>query len=292
MDEKKFKSPGEVREFLDSDAFADGFKKWLVTPSILTAVGQHLEPLLLGWKRLMKTAAPVVSEVVSELEKWNFSSEVLGKAGWLPHYTTPFRYIAECGEDNEAVRSQLLDYYKNNWQNVRSEIESRLSDYKIDAEAKATFREALDAHEAGLYRCVCRVLFPEIERIFRIELFNNIIGSIAYKKFLEKLVDKNKSIDEYIIDGLYDLSIFGHLTKTLRKEAISESDKLTVGLFTSVTSEEHRERLKQSAIPNRHAAIHGLVAYSSRQNSLNMIFLADYIFRIVGSAIPLPSPWQ
>ncbi len=48
MDDKKFESPEEVRAFLDSDAFADGFKKWLVTQGILTAVGQLLEPLLLG----------------------------------------------------------------------------------------------------------------------------------------------------------------------------------------------------------------------------------------------------
>ena len=38
-----------------------------------------------------------------------------------------------------------------------------ISSYNITSEAKATFREALDAHEAGLYRCVCRVLFPEIQ---------------------------------------------------------------------------------------------------------------------------------
>ena len=312
MDDKKFESPEEVRAFLDSDAFADGFKKWLVTSGILTAVSQHLEPLLLGWQHLMKTAAPVVLEVMSEFEKWNFSSEVLGKAGWLPHYTTPFGYIAECGEGDEAVRSRLLNYYDNNWQNVRSEIEARLSGYKIDSEAKATLREALDAHEAGLYRCVCRVLFPEIERVFRTELFNGKIGRITYEEFIKKLVDdekksidafilegrsvhirtsdkglprefikklvddEKKSIDAFILEGLYDLSILDR--KKRKEEPVSESDELIFGLFTDVKSEKHRECLKQNPVPNRHAAIHGLVAYSSQQNSLNMIFLADYIF--------------
>ena len=293
MDDKKFESPEEVRAFLDSDAFADGFKKWLVTSGILTAVSQHLEPLLLEWQHLMKTAAPVVLEVMSEFEKWNFSSEVLGKAGWLPHYTTPFGYIAECGEGDEAVRSRLLNYYDNNWQNVRSEIEARLSGYKIDSEAKATLREALDAHEAGLYRCVCRVLFPEIERVFRTELFNGKIGRITYEEFIKKLVDdEKKSIDAFILEGLYDLSIFGHLTKAFREkdrkkrkeDPVSESDELIFGLFTDVKSEKHRECLKQNPVPNRHAAIHGLVAYSSQQNSLNMIFLADYIFQVINSS--------
>ena len=74
-----------------------------------------------------------------EFVKWNVSSEMLSKAGWLPHYTTPFDCIAECGDDIEAIRSRLLQYYESNWQDVRLQIESRLSDYKIDAEAKATF---------------------------------------------------------------------------------------------------------------------------------------------------------
>ena len=247
----------------------------------------------------METAAPILSKLVSEFAKWNFSSEVLGKAGWLPHYTTPFDQIAGCDKDTDAIRSRLLDYYKNNWKNVRSEIDARLSEYKIDAESKATFREALDAHEAGHYRCVCRVLFPEIERVFRTELFNGKIGPIGYEEIVRKLVDTNKCIDAFIHEGLYDLSLFGHLTKAVRakdredrgEKPVSKSDDLIFGIFTGVRSEEHRENLKKNPIPNRHAAIHGLVVYSSPQSSLNAIFIADYIFRIV-TAMSRSSPRQ
>ena len=296
MDDKKFESPEEVRAFLDSDAFADGFKRWsAASKALFTEVDQRLQPLAMKLQRLKEAAAPIVREFV----EWNVSCEVLGRAGWLPHYTTPFDYIAKYGEDIEAVRSRLLDYYKDNWQNVRSEIESRLPDYKIDAEAKATFREALDAHEAGLYRCVCRVLFPEIERVFRAELFNNKIGLISYKKFIKALLDNHESIDDFISAGLYDLSNFRHLTKAFQEKEgkqkgekeknTSESDKLIFGLFNDALSEEHRESLKQSPIPNRHATIHGLVIYSSPQNSLNTIFIADYVFRIVAPATSLPT---
>ena len=173
MDDKRFESPEKFQAFLD-------------------VVSQHLAPLVIEWQHLMKIATPVVLEVMSEFKKWDFSDEVLGKAGWLPHYTTPFDGIAECGKDDKAVQSQLLDYYENNWQNVRSEIEMHLSGYKIDSEAKATLREALDAHEAGLYRCVCRVLFPEIERVFRTELFNGKIGHITYEEFIKKLLFNGK----------------------------------------------------------------------------------------------------
>ncbi len=234
---------------------------------------------------------PILLEVGSELKKWNVSSDVLGKAGWLPHYTTPFEDITEWGKDEEAIRRRLLDYYKDNWQNIRLEIEARLLNYKIDEEAKATFREALDAHEAGLYRCVCRLLFPEIERVFRVELFNNEMGHLSYEKLVKKLLE-GKYLGDFTPGGIYDLSVFGHLTKAVRKGNASESDELIFGLFTKVENEEHRERLKQNPVPNRHAAIHGLVVYSSPQNSLNTIFIADYVFRIFSRAMALPSSRQ
>ena len=238
----------------------------------------------------MEIHASKISTAISELRKWDLSCEILGRVGWLPHYTIPFEQIAEFGDDVELIRSELLDYYTSNWQNVRAEIEARLSDYMVDGEAKATLREALDAHEAGFYRCVCRVLFPEIERVFRKGLFGNKIGPIPYSEFIEKLTDDDKSIDAFIHRGLYDLTIFAHLTEAVREEQrIAEGQKPTAsddtifGLFTGVRREEHVERLKRNAIPNRHAAIHGLVAYSTQQNSLNTIFVADYIFEVVGS---------
>ena len=267
----------------------------MTSKTLSTGALQLLQPIVLELQRFIKVAAPrlleaapIVLEVMSEFKKWNISSDVLGKAGWLPHYTTPFEDIIEWSEDEEAVRNRLLNYYKDNWQNVRLEIEARLSNYKIDEEAKATFREALDAHEAGLYRCVCRVLFPEIERVFRVELFNNEIGPLSYEKLVKKLLE-DKYLEDFTPGGIYDLSAFGHLTKAVRKGSTSESDKSIFGLFTKVENEEHRERLKQNLVPNRHAAIHGLVVYSSPQNSLNTIFIADYVFQIFTRAMSLPS---
>ncbi len=289
MDRKRLQSPEKDRAFLDSDGFSDGFKKWLVATGILKDLGRQIEPLFRAWGHFVETHASEILNVIAEFQKWNLSCEVLQKAGWLPHYTTPFDYIAGFGEDDELIRSKLLDYYTSNWQNVRAEMETRFAHYRIDAEGKATFFEALDAHEAGLYRCVCRVLFPEIERVFRKELFGSKIGRIGYWEFIKKLTDDDKSIDAFIHRGLYDLTIFAHLTKAVREKKriergekpVSQSDDLIFGLFTEVVCDEHLESLKNSRVPNRHAAIHGLVVYSSQQNSLNTIFLADYIFEVI-----------
>jgi hypothetical protein len=49
-------------------------------------------------------------------------------------------------------------------------IQKRAVKFDIDDEAKASLVEALEAHQNGHYRAVCRPLLPEIERAARVEL--------------------------------------------------------------------------------------------------------------------------
>ena len=284
----KFKTPEEIRKFLDSGEFAEGFKTWLVTSIAHSPdVSQYLDALTKRLQHVLGVASPFIIHVISEFEKWRYSSETLFEAGWLPHYSTPFKHLTICGKDIELVHNQLLDYYKGNWRSVRITIESHLSDYSIDLEAKATFREALDAHEAGFYRCVCRVLFPEVERVIREELLNCKFGRFGYQEYVRELINRSKSIDAFVHNGLYELSIFEHVMQTLlmkeREQDKPESNDLVFGVFRNVDNEKHLEILKKHPIPNRHAAIHGLVEYSTMQSSLNSIFIAEYVFRSVSS---------
>ena len=266
----------------------------------LKALGEGLQPLMKTLDENLKTFAkcvepiaealiPIVLKLERGFSQWDLYREVLGRAGWVPHYTTPFGDIAECGDDMTAVRSSLRDYYKSNWQSVRREIESRLADYKVDSQAKETLCEALDAHEAGFYRCVSRVLFPEIERMFRIELFEDKIGNIRAEEMIKGLVAgeselaKDKYIEDFTPNGIYELALFECLIKVLKEKDEIDNTTSILGIYTSVKTEEERERVKQDPVPNRHAAMHGLVDYSTPQNSLNMIFVADYIFQIISS---------
>ena len=289
IDSTKLGSPGEIRAFLESDAFADGFKEWLIESGIVAETERRLAQLAPAWQRLAKAFKPIALHVVSEFDKWNVSSDLLRRAGWLPHYTTPFDLIRECNGSAEAVRDVVLDYYERDWQRVRERIEGHLSAYGVDEEAKATFHEALQAHETGLYRSVCRVLFPEVERVFRAELFDHAERSVSSDEWIRKLVSDDRPLEEFVSNGLYDLSVFGHLTKSVREKdrrergdrPVSEDDERIFGLFSSVWSEAARQRLRSDPVPNRHAAIHGLVVYSSPQHSLNTIFMADYVFQII-----------
>ena len=157
-----------------------------------------LEPVLSGFRELL---APLAQEIEREQARWatvfaplaqeierGRAAENLLEQGWLPNFaTTPYDLVAECGDDGARLQTSLLDHYTDNWVEVRTQLESRLSSYGIDDEAKATFREALGVHEAGFYRAVSRLLFPEFERLFRAALFDGRdgrAGHIRYDEFI------------------------------------------------------------------------------------------------------------
>ena len=242
-------------------------------------------PHLVGIQRTLEILSPRLIRMYQEFDKWNISREVMSQAGWLPHYTTPFEKVAQCRNDPGKVKQLLLDYYENNWTEVRAQIEDRLSEYKLDSEAKEVMIEALDGHEAGQYRSVCRLIYPEIDRLFRVEMFNNAVGQKSSKKLVGSLVDNQRPFGTFTPRGLYDLTMFSYLTKSMGLHGSNISDAFIIGLFESVDA-TNIKRFEVSEIPNRHAAVHGLISYSSRQNSLNAIFMADYIYQVFSDLKP------
>lgn len=222
------------------------------------------------------------------LSKYDYASAALSKARWVPHYTTPFEYIATWDSNPVVIQSKLLEFYTGQWSQVRLEVESRLTGYDINPESKATLGEALEAHEAGLYRCVSRVLFPEIERLLRIEM--DISGHISSGKMINRLANSREpeltqeaSLEDFAPNGLYELALFDRIIQVLRTKGHVTDSMFFSGLYENVTTDESLERARRDPVPNRHAAMHGLVVYSSPQNSLNMIFVADYVFQVVDS---------
>jgi hypothetical protein len=150
---------------------------------------------------------------------------------------------------------------------VRSKLTEHILQYNIDQESKETFLEALDAHEAGLFRCGCRVLFPEVERLSRIELLGNALPSKASQKDLRGVAG-DLTMSETEPGGRFALDLYRKLEKHLYANV--ESTTLI--------------QYEQDSVPNRHAALHGLVAYRTAQNSLNTIIMTDYIFQVIHAA--------
>ena len=185
---------------------------------ILSELAKQIEPLT----RYLTTAAPHMLAMARGMERWD-TAESLLKRGWVPNLTTPFDLVTACGDDDAKLQAELLAFYTDNWGEVRTQLEARLSSHDIDDEARAVFREALDAHEAGLYRSVSRLLFPEFERVFRAALFDGRAGPIPYDKFLTKLTGEEVGLDlgDFLLAGIQDMVLFNYLTESARGAATS-----------------------------------------------------------------------
>ena len=212
-----------------------------------------LGPVLRRLNEWSAAAAPYLQA----FRKWDRAVDALNAVGWLPYRSRsePLRLIEECGDDFVLLNERFSDYYRTRWSEIRDDMKSRLADYHIDDEARETFREALSAHEGGHYRCVCRVLFPEIERM---------IG-VGRRKIdiLEKLTG-TRDLAELAFRERFGLILF---------------DRLVDHMYEDVGAE--REKFERDPVPNRHAAMHGLVQYSTHKHSMNMLILTDYVFEIL-----------
>ncbi len=125
-------------------------------------------PVLEEWSRIADAAAEAMERIQPALKRFDERKRIhdaLDKVGWLPHPSVPYRLVEGCGDDFALLDARVSEYYRTRWSEIRDEMESGLAEYHIDDEARAMFREALMAHESGLYRVICRSLFPEIERI-------------------------------------------------------------------------------------------------------------------------------
>lgn len=204
-------------------------------------------------------------EVLEQWAKAGLHDKRLEEAGWLPHKT--FLFIL----DDESLGAEQLsdtieDFWRSNWNVIEAAFSTRIAAFAVDEEAKLTFREALSAHQQGHYRAVCRMLFPEFERIARYELHGGELkGLTSLRKF--RNLAGNLGIDS--ANALGGLSI------------VRMFNVLFEHLYTRVETEEELNAIRDDAVPNRHACLHGIISYNSAKNSANMLIMADFIYEIV-----------
>jgi hypothetical protein len=214
-----------------------------------------------GIQEQFRSLAPMLEQFA----KHEARCKRLEDAGWLPHPASPWHLLDDeelCGEKlNEAVAA----YYLENWPSVRTSIDDAIAGYTIDAEAKATFGEALAAHEAGLYRCVARTLFPEIERVSRAEIHGGAMDKIASQPKLQEAIS-NLCPSDIARDGISGMRLY---------------NKLVDHLYVSMPTPERVEAIAAEPVPNRHAAVHGYVAYNTLRHSMNALIIAEYLFHAI-----------
>lgn len=203
-------------------------------------------------------------DIFRQLSELEVQKRALERIGLLPHRSMPASLLTE--QDDDVLRSSLQQHYTENWERISEGIRERVNSFDIDDEAKAVMAEALEAHRNGHYRSVCRLLLPEIERVARVELEGNRPGSVNMNKVmvepaLELPLDKTR------LNGYFALLLFDHL-----------ADHLYVHV-----DEKNRLKLQGDPVPNRHAAIHGMIVYRSFWNSLNVIFMTDFAFQLMAA---------
>lgn len=227
---------------------------------------QAFEPLGRELRRISEALASifeVIAPVAEAFARYCRFIDSVEASGWLPYHTITIAYVEESGDDTRSLDNRLSEYYKTNWASIRNDMESRLAFYSIPDQVRLTFREALEAHQLGHYRCVCRVLFPEIEDLIRHRYFNGAAGNITSSDMLRKLTS-DKVLDDFMPREAYGLILFGRLIDHVYKPVTNLN----------------RAHYEKHFVPNRHAALHGLVPYATHKHSINMIVFTDYIFQI------------
>lgn len=224
--------------------------------------------------KMAKIAQPLLigfAEAFKDSEK----ADAIQAAGWIPHPTIPLADI-EADMTSTEIDAILSEHYRANWSMVRETMSNSIAATAIDAEAKATFEEALVAHEAGLYRSVVRVLFPEIERVARETVYGGsrkeLVGKGAGRKNNAGLRDLREALMSKLPVGVALGTPF----------ALTLVQKMYEHLYTYVPEDAAGLAVfERDPVPNRHASQHGFVTYSSAQNSINMLAMADFMFHVI-----------
>lgn len=214
----------------------------------------------LDW--MTRMTAPM-HRVLDFMSKAGRELKLFDEAGWLPHYTTPFERL-ETLEGAEALNALLDEHYRTNWAEVRASLESHLTLYGVDDKAKRVFRRAMDLHEGGFYDAAVLYIFPEIERLARAELHDGQLDGFTSQRRLRELASEFYS-DQIQPGGFRGMTLFQCLDDHL---------------YSRVKTADALEAARNDPVPNRHAAIHGLVDYDSHQSSVNVLIMADYVLQV------------
>lgn len=195
----------------------------------------------------------------SLLDTWG-RFHALDRSGWLPHHTTPFNLLDPAEQDPAVARRIVEAHYEDEWSAVEAAFRARLQTHAFDEETLSTFDEALVAHRLELFRATPRTLFPDIERKAREILEGHGVTSQASLRELRQSVDAL---------GVANLTRTGVVSFKLYRMFADH-------LYSQVKTPERLAEVAADPVPNRHAALHGLVVYSTRQASMNALIMAEY----------------
>jgi hypothetical protein len=238
-------------------------ERWQAALRPLAEIGEQLR------KRYSDMMVPLerFAEPLKRLQLVSAQCDRLEALGWLPHSNSPYSLVENEAEDLDATDRRIGAYYEDRWQEMGSALIAGIEHCDLDDEAKATFAEAVSAHGSGYYRCSPRLLFPEVERVSRKEIHGGALDKMASQPRLLEAIG-SLTPGEMSSTGVAGLRFYR---------------KLTEHLYTHMKNEVAIGSAMADPVPNRHAALHGIVSYSSAKSSLNSILVADYLLRAIAT---------
>ena len=112
----------------------------------------------------------------------------------------------------------------------------------------------------NIFRATPRTLFPDIERKARETLQGHGVTSQASLRELRKSVDA-LGVANFTRTGVVSFKLYRMFADHL---------------YSHVKTPERLAEVAADPVPNRHAALHGLVVYATRQSSVNALIMAEY----------------
>ncbi|WP_018995165.1 hypothetical protein [Thioalkalivibrio sp. ALJ2] len=248
----------------------------IVSPiaGVLAAVHNITRPLQEAHRAIIKTAErnrELFADIQRSLDQISVFADAiereerLGEAGWIPHPLLPLSQVTpELMDDPERLDELLLTHLFEQWASVEAQLLDDEVFSVLDDGHRETVRQALEAHQAGLYRCVPRTLFGEIEMAAHgaldgIELPGKITAQL---RPVWALLDK-LPISQLQIGGTTGI---GYLL----------AEKAVYG--------DTRAGGADSRLPNRHDQVHGFSrTHATERDSANTLLLADMMFRLLAT---------
>jgi hypothetical protein len=235
----------------------------------LSVFSQNFNAIQSTWK----SAFSAFEGVFAEISEQNRKAKLIEGTGWLPHRTTPWAIIGEVENDLSDLSARISKFYCDNWDVIAADLSMNIASYDLDQEAKDTFGEALKAHRLGLYRVAPRLLFPELERVGADEFHDG-------RHAVETMNGKNVGIASLKdIRESFDTMPAGAILRF--EQSLALFGKLQDHLYKKAESDEAIRQIENDPVPNRHASVHGIVAYRTQQTSLNAIIMTDFMFHLM-----------
>jgi hypothetical protein len=229
----------------------------------LTVATEGLAAQIREHQPTINRIAQVFSEYFNRWEpvfaKHQTNREILA-LGWLPHpfQTELHNEIAELTDLDE----KLSNFYENNLAAFEISLTKNLEKCGCDDILLSRVTYCFRSYRDGQFSQIPCALFPEIERYARENLYTeNPFSNIT------SLRDVRDTISSLPLS---------YLTAPVLERGFYLFKIFDEHLYKSIKTTEQWKAARKIDIPNRHAALHGLVVYDSAKSSINTFIIFEY----------------